>query len=224
MMGLQRGGASGLAMTTAGGSLIGFKYGGPLGAAFGGIAGGIAGTIRMFVKGATEKVREKVKATYGVDISDKNVLKQIADMAKQGFGGNIDMAIRSQQVRDLVELYAMTTGQKSSGMPGKMTAASFAQAGGSLTQGANYENGQVVGGSLPGASLDRLGAGSASSAGTTVINVSIPGAKDFFQKETVKVVVNNPRAVQKSATAATKASVGRRELAALTLAPGTITS
>jgi hypothetical protein len=82
MMGLQRGGVSGLAMTTAGGALIGFKYGGPLGAAIGAGAGFVAGLVRLFVKSAEEKAREKIKALYGVDISDKGLLKQIVDTAK----------------------------------------------------------------------------------------------------------------------------------------------
>jgi hypothetical protein len=106
MMGLQRGGVSGLAMTTAGGAMIGFKYGGPLGTAIGAGIGAVAGLVRLFVKGAQEKAREKIKATYGVDIREKNILAEIVNIAKQGFGGNLDMAIRSQQIRDLVELYA----------------------------------------------------------------------------------------------------------------------
>ena len=67
LMGLQRGGLSGLGMTTAGGALVGFKYGGPIGAAIGAGAGAVAGIVRLFVKGAQEKAREKIRATYGVD-------------------------------------------------------------------------------------------------------------------------------------------------------------
>jgi hypothetical protein len=75
------------------------------------------------VKGAADKAKEKIKALYGVDIADKGVLQQIVDMAKSGFGGNLDMAIRSPQIRDLIQLYAMTTGQKTTGMPGTQAAA-----------------------------------------------------------------------------------------------------
>ena len=96
LYGLQRGGKTGVAMTTGGGALIGFKFGGPIGAGVGAWIGFWAGVARLFVKGAQEKAREKIKATYGVDISDNGVLKQIVEMAKQGFGGNLDMAIRSQ--------------------------------------------------------------------------------------------------------------------------------
>jgi len=45
-----------------------------------------------------------------------SVLQQIVDIAKQSCGGNLDMAIRTQQVRDLIQLYAMSTGQQTKGM------------------------------------------------------------------------------------------------------------
>jgi hypothetical protein len=214
MMGLQRGGVSGLAMTTAGGAMIGFKYGGPLGAAIGAGIGAVAGLVRLFVKGAEEKAREKIKATYGVDIRDKGVLRQIVDIAKQGFGGNLEAAIRSQQIRDLVELYALSTGQSTSGLPATMRPVSLLQQGGGLFQSSS--------GSL---SLDRIGSGAPSSAAApTVINITVPGAKEFFEKETVRVVVENPRAVQSAAMTATKASAGRREMTGLQLSPGLILS
>jgi hypothetical protein len=213
MYGLQRGGLSGLAMTTAGGAMIGYKFGGPIGAAIGAGIGAVAGLIRLFVKGAQDKAREKIKATYGVDIRDKGVLKQIVDVAKQGFGGNLDMAIRSQQIRDLVELYALSTGQGTSGLPATVRPVSLLQQGGSLFQ------------SNPGGlTLDRIGGGTPSSAAPTVINITVPGAKEFFEKETVRVVVENPRAVQSAAMTATKASAGRREMTGLQLSPGLIVS
>ncbi len=214
LMGLQRGGVSGLAMTTAGVAMIGFKYGGPLGAAIGAGVGAVAGLVRLFVKGAQEKAREKIKATYGVDISDKGVLKQIVDIAKQGFGGNLDMAIRSQQIRDLVELYALSTGQSTSGLPATVRPVSLLQQGGGLFQS-----------SSGGLTLDRIGGGAPSpAAGPTVINITVPGAKEFFEKETVRVVVENPRAVQSAAMTATKQNAGRREMTGLQLSPGLIVS
>ena len=111
MDGLRRGGKIGLAETIGGGALIGFMVGGPIGAAIGAAVGAIAGLVRMFRKSAEEKAKEKIKAAYGIDIRDKGVLKQIVQIAKESFGGNIDVAIRSSQIRDLIELYAMSTGQ-----------------------------------------------------------------------------------------------------------------
>jgi hypothetical protein len=205
LAGLQRGGLSGLAMTTAGGAMVGFKYGGPLGAAIGAGIGAIAGIARLFVKGAEEKARAKIRATYGVDIRDKGVLRQIVETAKQAFGGNLDAAIRSQQVRDLIELYAMTTGQSTAGLPPTVRPVSLIQQGGML-----YQQTFAAGAT---ATLDRIAAG-APATGPIVINISVPGAKEFFEKETVRVVVENPRAVQSAALNATRANAGRRPGAA----------
>ena len=138
---------------------------------------------------------------------DKSVLKQIVDIAKQGFGGNLDMAIRSPQIRDLVELYALSTGQGTSGLPATLRPVSLLQQGGSLFQS-----------SASGLTPDRIGNGTPSSAAPTVINITVPGAK-FFEKETVRVVVENPRAVQLAAMAATKQNSGRREMLGLQMSP-----
>ncbi|MBS1876631.1 MAG: hypothetical protein JSU00_25675 [Acidobacteria bacterium] len=222
--GLRRGGFTGMAETTAGGAMIGYKFGGPLGAAIGAAAGLVAGIVRLFVKGAEEKAKAKIKALYGVDIADKGVLKQIVDTAKSAFGGNLDLAIRSPQVRDLIQLYAMTTGQKPTGMPGTVTPLSLVETAGSLFQSPSYNNGSPLPGLSGLPSLDKIGGGTPSAAGPTVINITVPGAKEFFEKETVRVVVENPRAVQSAAMTATKANAGRREMTGLQLSPGLIVS
>jgi len=226
LAGLQRGGLSGLGMTTAGGALTGFKFGGPLGAAIGGAAGAVAGLFGLFRKSAEEKAREKIKATYGVDIKDKGVLRQIVEIAKQGFGGNLDMAIRTPQIRDLIELYAMTTGQSTHGLPAKMRPVSLVQTDGSLFQQPGFSQGSLLPslGGLSTIGLDRIGAGRPANAGPMVINITVPGAKEFFEKETVRVVVENPRAVQSAAMNAIRANSNRRELTSLQLSPGTLTS
>ncbi|MGQ9677624.1 MAG: hypothetical protein ACUVX1_18340, partial [Chloroflexota bacterium] len=159
---------------------------------------------------AEEKAREKIRATYGVDVRDKGILRQIVEMAKQAFGGNLDAAIRSQQIRDLVELYAMATGQSTTGLPPTMRPVSLIQQGGTLYQQST--------------TLDRIPAGTPQNAGPIVINITVPGAKEFFEKETVRVVLENPRSVQASSLAATRANAGRRELTALQLSPGTLTA
>jgi hypothetical protein len=123
------------------------------------------------------------------------------------------MAIRSPQVRDLVELYALSTGQSTAGLPATMRPVSMLQQGGSLFQQ-----------SSSGLTLDRIGGGSPSGAGPIVVNITVPGAREFFEQETVRVVVNNPRAVQSAAMTAMKANAGRRETAALQLTPGLITA
>jgi hypothetical protein len=223
MDGLRRGGKLGVAETSAGGALIGYKYGGPWGALIGGIAGAVAGVVRLFIKGATEKTKDKIKALYGVDIADKGVLKQIVDMTKSEFGGNIDMAIRSPQIRDLIQLYAMTTGQKTTGMPGTVTPLSLVETGGSLFQSPQYNNGTPLPalGGLPG--LDRIGAGTPSGGGL-VIQLDGPATTALLQGQAVQAITDNPRLVQNATMAATKSNANRRELTSLQLSPGTLTS
>ena len=151
---------------------------------------------------------------------------QIVEMAKQGFGGNLDMAIRTPQIRDLIELYAMSTGQSTGGLPTTMRPVSLVQTGGALFQQPGFSQGGPLPsfGGLSSIGLDRIGAGNPANAGPMVINITVPGAKEFLEKETVRVVVENPRAVQSAALSATKANAGRRELLSLQLSPGTLTS
>ena len=222
--GLRRGGWLGVGETTAGGALIGFKYGGPLGAAIGAGIGFAAGIVRLFVKGAQEKAREKIKATYGVDISDKGLLKQIVDIAKQGFGGNLDVAIRAQQIRDLVELYAMSTGQKPTGMPGTARPLDLVQSGGSLFQSAGFANGTALPGfgGLP--TLDRIGGGVPSGAGNVVIQLDGPATTALLRGEAVQAIADNPRAVQGASMSAARSNSGRRQMATLQMSPGLLTT
>jgi len=161
-----------------------------------------------------------------VEIKDKGVLRQIVEMAKQGFGSNLDMAIRTPQIQDLIELYAMSTGQSTGGLPPTMRPVSLVQTGGSLFQQPGFSQGSLLPsfGGLSSIGLDRIGAGNPANAGPMVINITVPGAKEFFEKETVRVVVENPRAVQSAALSAIKANSGRRELTSLQLSPGTLTS
>jgi hypothetical protein len=127
-------------------------------------------------------------------------------------------------VRDLIELYAMSTGQKTSGMPAVMQPVSMVQSGGSLYQSPGYYNGTALPtfGGL--ATFDRIGAGTPSNAGPIVVNITVPGAKEFFEKETVRVVVENPRAVQTAAMTATRSNAGRREMTSLQMSPGLLTA
>jgi hypothetical protein len=171
-----------------------------------------AGIVRMFVKGATEKARSKIKATYGVDITDKGVLKQIVDMAKQSFGGNIDMAIRSQQVRDIIELYAMSTGQSTGRLPATMQPVNLVQSGGSLYQS---KGGGAGLGDL--ASLDSIGGGVASNAPAIVVPLQIDS------KAVGNVIIKDGRVVAEGAISAMKSNNGRRQMTALQVSPGLLT-
>ncbi len=226
LAGLRRGGLSGLAMTTAGGALIGFKFGGPLGAAIGAGVGAVAGIVWLFVKSAEQKAREKIKAIYGVDISDKGLLRQIVETARSSFGGNLDVAVRSPQVRDLIELYALSTGQTARGLPAKIRPVSLVESGGSLFQQGAFSNGSPLPAfsGLPAIGLDRIGAGTPQNAGPIVIKLDGPATTALLRGEAVQAIAENPRVVQAAAMSATKANAGRRELLSLQLSPGTLTS
>jgi hypothetical protein len=214
--GIRRGGITGMAETTAGGALIGYKYGGGLGAAIGAGIGALAGLVGLFRKSAEEKAHEKIRATYGVDIKDKGVLKQIVETAKQTFGGNLDMAIRSQQIRDLVELYALSTGQSTSGLPGTVKPVSW------VSQGGTMFSQSVSGGSTV---LDRIGGGTAQNAGAVVIGsltlqVEGKSAADVLEGR----IADKPRVVQSAVLSANRSNYGRRETAAQMFSPGLLTA
>jgi hypothetical protein len=224
MDGLRRGGKIGVAETTGGGALIGAKFGGPLGAAIGAIAGFAAGMVRLFIKGAVEKARQKIKDLYGIDIPDKALLQQVVDTAKQRYGGNLDMAIRTDEIRDLIKLYAMSTGQPTKGMPATVHPLELAQSGGSLYQSPGYANGAALPGmgGLP--SLDSIGGGVASGAGPVVIQLDGPATTSLLRGEAVHAIAANPRVVAGASLSAAKSNAGRRELTSLQLSPGLVTS
>jgi hypothetical protein len=221
---MRRGGWGGVGEATAGGAMFGWNVGGPLGAAIGAGVGFLSGIVRLFVKGATEKARQKIKDLYGVDISDKAVLQQIVDTAKQTCGGNLDMAIRTAQVRDLIQLYAMSTGQPTKGMSTTMHPLDLVQSSGSLYQSPGYSNGTALPGlgGLP--TLDSIGGGVASSAGPVVIQLDGPATTSLLRGEAVQAIASNPRVVQGAVMSASKSNAGRRELTTLQLSPGLVTA
>lgn len=229
-MGIKRGGALGLGMSAGGGwlagagigSMIGGPLGGAIGAAVGLGAGIVTGIFGLFRKSPEEKLKEKIKQAYGVTIRDKGVLQQILSIA-QSFGGNLDMTIRNREVVELIQLYAQMTNQTMRGAPKQMTSATLIQSGGSLSMAASYTNGTPSMGSLPGAGIDNVRATGATG-GVTVINISIPGAKDFFEQETTSVIARNGRVVSTANASAASGNFGRNQMAATLLKPGLVTS
>ncbi len=208
--GLRRGGLVGTLETTAGGALIGAKFGGPIGALIGGAIGLGAGLIRNLFKSANEKAREKIKAIYGVDISSKEILGQVVSIAKQTFGGDLDLAIRSADIRDLVELYALSTGQSARGIAAKIQPVTLSTSGGVTGILQNYSNGQPI------------NIGGSQAAGPTVIQVTLDGASSaaFLQGQTVNAIESNPRAVAGASAAAQQSNLGRQQAAVSQLNPG----
>ena len=216
--GLRRGGKLGLLETTAGGAAIGYKFGGPVGAAIGAAVGAAAGFIRLFIHGAIDKCIDKIKSLYGLSIS-KDFASRIVDTAKQNFGGDLELAIRSPQVRDLLELYAMSTGQKWAGAPSAPTPVSLYQSSGSVFQVPAYRNGvpgPSLGGSIPSITMPSSSSGQMN----VTLQLDPDATRQVLQGQAAEVISNNPRLVQSATVSATQQSSGRREMAALTLSPG----
>jgi hypothetical protein len=118
--------------------------------------------------------------------------------------------------RDIVELYTLSTGQSTGGLPATMKPVTMAQSGGVL-----YNQG--TGGGFSGSSaIDQVGAGVASNAGPLVIKLDGPATTTLLRGEAVQAIAENPRAVQAATLVAMKASAGRRQATALQMSPGTI--
>jgi hypothetical protein len=212
MMGLQRGGWSGLGMTTAGGAMIGYKFGGPVGAAIGAGVGAAAGFIRMLFKGRDQKLIDEVKSLYGITI-DKQFARTLAEQSR---GQDLRMFLRSPQVREQIEAYAACTGQRMASLDNTPRGVNLAQSGGALIQA-----GTSVGGSLYGyaSGLPSFGGLSLKSFGSNpppqIINVTIQAdgqaTESFLEGKTVQFVTRNGRAVQQGLGRALQASEGRTQ-------------
>ena len=179
------------------------------------------GLIRKFFGSAQEKLRKKIRTVYGVEMRDKGILGRIVQTAKQGFGGNLDVANFSPQVRDLIDLYAMSTGQRMSAMPATMRPMSLVQSGGSLYQAPGYTNGNVMP-SMSG--LPMLGGGSNAGSQPIVVKLDGPATTALLRGEAVQAIVENPRVVQGASMKAARSNAGRRELTTLQVSPGLLTA
>lgn len=214
MDGWNRGGWTGAAELTGGGAAIGMAYGGPVGAAIGAAAGFTVGAIKaIFFKTPLEEMKKRVKAIHGITIDDKSFLKAMVESCKQLNGGRIDDFLKAKSGLDMVESYAMQTGQKFKN-PYNLGQFNMMLSGGQIYEAASSFNGTANSqlSSLPGfgfsSSLDGL-AGGTSSSGPTVINITVPGAMEFFKKETLQVIAGQPRAIAQANSKASSQNFGR---------------
>lgn len=217
--GLRRGGKLGLAETTGGGALIGFRFGGPVGAAIGAAAGFAAGTIRLFIKGAVDKIVEKTKSIYGITISKEFANNPLLGIIKQNFGGDINVGLQSSQVRDLIELYSMSTGQSpNGGFAQTLRPVSLIQNNGSIRQTSDFQNGTAL--TNPGLNLNQS---SASLPNVTYV-LDPDATKNFWETQTINVVQSNPRVIQGAASAAQRENFDRRPALNRLVNPSMITA
>lgn len=210
--GLRRGGITGLAETTAGGALIGGKFGGWVGAAIGASIGFTAGLIRLFIKGAEEKMIEKVKAKFGVTV-DKSFATTLVEQSKAY--GSIALFLSAQQTRDMIWLYAEMTNQKNkTGLVDSTPRGVFLQQqGGSIYQSGVYSGGQAYG---YGSSLPSIGTLMPMTPQNVYVSIQADGqaTSDLMKGETVNFVNNNPRVIQAAANVSASQSSGRLTAAA----------
>ena len=229
LLGSSRGTWIGVGEGAAGGAMIGMQMGGPLGALIGGVVGfGIGiGEELAGVETPERKAVDLIKSIYGVSIpQNSGTIKQVIQIAQSEFGGDVNVAVRSPNVRKLVMLYSEATGQK---MPLSATtpyAGSLVEQGGNLYQQASYQDAQahVYASNLP--TLGGIGAGTyptpggpntGGGAGATYLSLSIGGndAANFMTGQYV-----TPQFVTDQAMAAQYSSYGRTQQSANGQLPG----
>ncbi len=192
---------------------------GPVGFLAAGAIGGIAGLIGLFRDSAEEKIVKKVREIYKIDIPRRFAKDPLLGIIRQQFGGNVDLGLRSPQVRELLELYAISTGQNSTGIVARTVPSVFANQGGVLTQVPTYQNGAQV---LAGASATTASVSAAPQ--PVVLQLDGPATVALLRGEAVTAVKANPRTVSQAALAGQRQGSGRRESAAAALNPAFLTS
>ena len=247
--GVQKGGGAGLAMDIGGGALaggmLGLRFGGPMGAligaGIGAAAGAITGVVRMFVLTEQEKIRKQIKQVYGVDISNRQILTQIQQIIDQKYGKNVAVGIRSQDVQDLVRLYALSTGQ-AAGLPRPMYGVTATEQGGALSIQPVYQGGQLVQNPYTGPTTyqyqtavttalgvkqGQTGLGVPGSAGivqNTFVQLNPQQANALLTGQIVQAVQQNPSAVASASATAARAGDSRLTTAAAMSEPLTALS
>jgi hypothetical protein len=247
--GLQRGGFGGLGMAAGGGALtgaaLGFQYGGPMGAligaGIGAAAGAIAGTVRLFIQTEQERIRSQIKQVYGIDISNRQILAQIQQIVDQTYGGSVSIGIRSQEVQNIVRLYALSTGQAAM-LPRPMYSATYIQSqSGGLALQPVYQGGQLVQNPYTGPTTYQYqtavttaeglkAGGSLGVPGATGIQqglflqLNAQQAQQLMTGQVVQAIQSNPAAVANATAAASRSGDSRMTTASAMMEPLTVLS
>jgi hypothetical protein len=228
--GLQRGGFSGLGMSIGGGALAGAAIGSVLpgigtliGAGIGAAVGAVAGTVRLFIKSLAQQARSRIREVYGVDISNQQILEQIAEIAKTKYGGSLSLAIYSQEVQDIVRLYALSSGQSQAGLARPEYPVTFtqSQAGGLALQPV-YGGGQLVQSPYSGTTTTQLADLSYALRNSMFIQLNPQQANDLFEGRVVQAVQNNPTMVASANASAARSGDSRLAQASAFLEPATV--
>jgi len=230
LLGSSRGTWGGVGMGAVGGAMVGFQMGGPLGALIGGGAGLLAGLGEKIagVETPENEAKRLVQQIYSLNI-DNNTAKQIAAMAKQSYGGNVSSAVRSPEVRQLLQLVAESTGQKSNLFLNNPQGVNFTQTGGVLNQSAVWNNGTpyTYASNLPvsGPAGSTIPTGNPyGGAMNLTLNLNGQSAADVLEGRVGPALVSNSRTVAASSVAGGAASSARVNGAMMMLAPDVVTT
>jgi hypothetical protein len=209
-----------------------------------GAAIGLAGLLDP---SKTKQIHDLVKQIYNVDIRNRGVLNQLNQLATQSFGGSIHTMVYSQQARQLIQLYALSTDQNARGIVATPVASQFSNLpGGQLSAVPSYFNGQPV---YPGQLQSTVGYSYANpgvynpSSGNYLLTQPVVGANVVTQPAAhislsldgpstqalltggaVQAINDNPRLVSVATISGQDASAGRRDAAVNVLQPNFVVS
>jgi hypothetical protein len=94
------------------------------------------------------------------------------------------------------------------------------ESGGGMSLAPTYYGGNIMGGGLPGA----ISAGGGGYGSNYTIKLDGPATTKVLNGQVARSIGQNPQMVQKAVTTATQQSFNRRQMSALMLSPGTLTS
>jgi hypothetical protein len=198
------------------GAMIGLKFGhvgALIGAGIGAAAGAITGVVRLFVKTETERIRAMIKQIYGIDISDIKILQQIKEIVDTKYGGSVSVGVHSEEVQNLVRLYALSTGQAAN-MPRQMYAATIAQSTQGMQLQPVYQGGVQVQNPYTGVTSYQYQTAVATAVGLNAgTSLGVPGASGIinnqWQQLTLATIRGNPSAIAQANAAAATAGDSR---------------
>jgi len=210
---------------------------GPVGWIAAGAIGAAVGLFGALHKSKSRRMHDEIKNIYGVDIGDKKYLQQLVGIADQKYGGNIGVAARSLEVREMVELWAQATGQRSRGIVDRAQASVFSnRVGGGLQQTPTYFNGEAV---LPGQTSSTIGlpnlnprtggyysspvVGGANVSHST-ISLDADATQAILSGQAASYVNGNPRVISQAASSGMDASAARRSISSQVLRPAFLAS
>ncbi len=226
LLGSSRGTWTGVAEGTAGGAMIGFQLGGPLGAAIGAAAGfgiGLGEKLAGVESQRNEAIR-LVRQIYALNINN-GTADQIVALAKQKYGNAVSVAVRSPDVRQLLQLYAESTGQKSNLFLNDPHGANLVQANGLLQQSAVYNNGTAY---TYASSLSTFGTAGATIptgnpfAGPVTVMVSPEATTNLWTTGVAQGIAGSPRQVASANVNGGTSSSARINGATMMLSPGVV--